>query len=317
MQNTVLKHKINLKIILLSLLGIFLIIGCITGCGMFKKNSNQQQNPEGQTDKIPKQLQNIESNIEKIFLTLGGPSLGAKEEKSDQTTDKDSSKSQESQGQGEEKQQESQGQQEQNEQKGSEGQKPEQGEEPGTSKKQAGEQDPWQQITQQIKNLHFSWNEYLPEAIKKGAKKEVIDGFSEALNKLTKITEDKGAVKSLLTANQLYSYVPDLYSLYKTKTSPEFKRLGYYARNSILTARSSDWTKASSDIEELKSTWALVKNTIDKKQQEDSAKLDLSIYELDKVVKEKNKNLTEIKGEITLTNIEALQKSMEKEGGNQ
>ncbi len=101
--------------------------------------------------------------------------------------------------------------------------------------------------------------------------------------------------------------------MYKTKSSPELKRVIFHTRNSVLHAMAKDWDKATADIEDLKALWSIVKNTISKEQQEDATKLDLSIYELEKVVKEKDSDLVEIKGKITMTNVDTMQESMEKQ----
>lgn len=302
MNDTTNKNRTGIrKVLLLSFISLLLLWGSLSGCGLLKKISGQQPEQEEQSEKVAKQLEEIEKTLEAIFMALDGPSIGTAEEgqSSQESQVKEDSSMSKSEGQDQEKPQE-----DQNGMKGSDGQ--EQGQD---------SKDPWQQVSQEIKGLHSSWNDYLPEVTKKGAKKEVLDGFSDALNNLTEITEAKDKAKTLLAANQLYASVPELYSLYKTKTPPELKRIIYYTRNSVLTSMKDDWSKASSDMEEIKSRWSLVKNAVGKEQQENSAKLDLSIYELEKVIKEENKDLVEIKGKLTLTNIEALQKAMEKGEG--
>ena len=67
----------------------------------------------------------------------------------------------------------------------------------------------------------------------------------------------------------------------------------------------------------LSSSWTLYKNAVPKDQQEDANKLDLSIYEFEKVMKEKNQPLIDIKGRVTLSNIQSLEQALEKESGKQ
>ncbi len=300
MKNPIFSKRIIIRAVPLLFIVFLIISGCILGCGILKNNPGQQSKQATQEDKIPKQLETMELSLEKIFKAFDGPSANSEEEKSDQKTQEKAAESNQGQDPNQQKQDNSKNSGEQ-----------------GTSQKdqskdQGKQKSPWEQLTSEIKNLHFSWNEYLPEVSKKGSKKEVIEGFSNALNNLTKVAESKDKNKILLATNQLYGQVPDLYSLYKTKAPPELRRITYYTRNSILTSMAADWVKASSDLEELKTRWSLVKNTVDQEQQEDSAKLDLSIYELEKVIKEKNQDLVQIKGKITLANIQVLQKSMEK-----
>jgi len=299
MNKSMYNTKIHKKVVILLIIICFFLLG---GCGIFNKNSKQQPQQEEQSEKIPKQLEEIETSIEKIFMDLDGPAI---EKKEDSKQKQDDVKKPTGEDQGTEQGKEGEGEQQ------SQGQKDKQ--EQG-AKQEGQDSDPWQQVTQGIKTLHSSWNEYMPEATKKGARKDLIDDFGDALNDLTKIAEGKDKMKTLLAASNLHKYIPDLYALYKTKASPELKRVIYYTRNLVLNSMSEDWVKATSDMDELKSTWSLVKTTIGKEQQEDSTKLDLSIYELEKVIKEKDKNLVQIKGKITLSNIESLQKSMEKGG---
>ena len=157
--------------------------------------------------------------------------------------------------------------------------------------------------------MHYQWNGYLPSATKKDANRQLIDNFDDALNALTSTSQTKDKNKTLLAANNLYSYIPDFYILYKTESSPEIKRIRYYARNVVLNSTTSNWDQAGKDIVSLKATWAIYKNTIDPKNQDLSSKLDYSIYELEKVVTEKNQSLTDIKGRIAISNTESLEKA--------
>lgn len=288
---------------------VILALLLLPGCGLLNKNPGQQSQQQEQTEKAPKQLEEIEKNIEKVFLALGGPALESKEEKEKQ--DQGQEKQQEDQQQGEQKQEDKKSSEDQDQSK-SKDQEKDQGEQKDKQETQAPP-DPWQQVSQAIKSLHTGWNDYLPEVTKKGGSKELIDQFGTALNDLTKAADTKDKDKTLMAANAPYQRIPDLYSLYKTKASPELKRLIYYARNTVLLAKAGDWAKAGSNMEDLKSLWSLAENTIGKEQQEDAAKLDLSIYELEKVAKEKNGNLVEIKGKIALGNIGTLIEAMNKD----
>lgn len=292
----------------------FMCFITLAGCGLLNKSQPPEQSD--QSEEIPKQLAEIESTIEKIFMVLDGPVLSSDKnqkdqkeqnsqtQKQDQDQDQKQSKEQD-QNQGQKQEQEQSKGQDQNQ-----GQKPSQ--EQGQEQQNKEERDPWQQATLDVQALHVSWNEYMPEITKKGVRKEVLDGFGDALNNLTKITSDKDKMKTFLALNKLYENIPDFYSFYQTKIPSQLKQVIFFTRSSILYSTSDDWDKAFSDMDKLKSTWALLKNSMGNQQQEDSIKLELSIYELEKVIKERNKDLIQIKGKITLNNIKALQKSMEK-----
>ncbi len=302
------------KIILLVLTASLMML---SGCNRNNQNPEpqaQQMKTNEESDKVPKDLENIENSIEKIIKTLNGPSVSLKDEKKqDEDTAQESGTPNEGDGE------ESKKQDEQNSEKGKEGQEEKQGSEgqkdtgggnnQPTQKAPPTPKDPWQEISPTINNLHYQWNGYLPSATKKNASRELIDNFDNALNTLTSTILTKDKNNTLLAANNLYSYVPDFYMLYKTETSPEIKRIRYFARNAVLNATISNWDQAVKDVGNLKSTWAIYKNTIDPKNQEISTKLDYSIYELEKVVNEKNLSLTDIKGRIAMSNMGSLEKA--------
>ncbi|MCX7923384.1 MAG: hypothetical protein N3B21_15445 [Clostridia bacterium] len=323
--------------ILFKHIGVFATILALSlsGCS----GSKQQQQPqtqslqsEQQSDKVPEQLSAIEDNIENIFKTLNGPNVQTKEKKADdQGKQEDTARNKEQEeGQGGGKSQE-QGGGEQNggggeeggQEQGGEKQGGQGGEDQGGQKNQDKQQttqkpqpkDPWSDVNFNIRNLHYQWNSYMPTAVKAGANGALIDNFSNALNSLTTTALGKHRNNTLLAASYLYAFVPDLYSLYRTQSSPEIKRIRYYTRNSMLNAMTANWTQAESDINNLKSTWSLYKNTLGKDQQENSNKLDFSISELEKVVKARGQALTEIKGTVAISNIQDMEKAMKKAQG--
>jgi len=167
-----------------------------------------------------------------------------------------------------------------------------------------------------INELHYRWNSYMPMAVKKGANQKLVDDFSSALNSLTNTIISKNRTNTLMAASNIYSYIPDLYSLYKLPVSPEIKRIRYYTRNAMLNAMINDWEQADLDIDKLKSLWALYKNAIPKEQQDDASRLDFSVYELEKVIISRDPPLCDIKGRVAMSNIIALEKAMEKTGGS-
>lgn len=155
----------------------------------------------------------------------------------------------------------------------------------------------------------------MPEAIKKGASLKITENFSNSLNSLTTTIAAKDKSKTLLAANGLYGCIPDLYSLYRTKMSPEIKRMHYLLRNVILTSEANDWAQADKDMNGLKASWTVARGSLGKEQEKDQGKLDMSITELEKVVRERNQQLTAIKGKVALSNIQSVEKSLEKESG--
>lgn len=323
--------KSNASCLLITKILVFFVISAtlLSGCGQGKKEESEPQRAstqqQQQSEKIPDQLKSIEENVEKIFKALGGPSVELKEEQDkekgkEQQSEEQSQGGQEAQGN---EQQENEGQegsqkegQEGQEGQGGQGGQSEQGQKDQQKQQKQQPQDPWQKIVPIANDLHYKWNAYMPEAVKKGADKKLIDSFGTALNSLTNTIIAKNKTNTLMAASFLYAYIPDFYSLYKTNTSPEVKRIRHYIRNSMLNAMTANWTQSDADINNLKSSWTLFKNVIEKDQQDFSNKLDFSIYELDKAIKERNQPIIDIKGRIAISNIEELEKAMEKASEN-
>ncbi|WP_193438382.1 hypothetical protein [Clostridium thermosuccinogenes] len=312
-------------------LSVVLLSACGSSGGDTATPERQSTSQQQQSEKIPDQLKSIEENIEKIIKELDGPAVGIKEQKEEGIKEDEGQemgqKNQEQQGGQEGKEQGGQKEKEQGEQKDKEqssGQGGSQGEGQGTQQEETmkeeqkqpqAQKDPWQKITPIINDLHYKWNSYMPSAAKKGASNKLIDSFGTSLNSLTNTIIAKNKTNTLMAASMLYANIPDFYSLYRTKTSPEIKRVRYYARNAMLNSMTANWIQANNDMDNLKSSWSLFKNTISKEQQDLASKLDFSIVELEKAIKEKNQPIIDIKGRITLSNVDEMEKAMDEEDG--
>ena len=317
------------------------------------RKSSPQQNMQLQSAKEktseeqePKKLKTIETGIESLFETLGGPSAktetggkggggqsqgqgsqqGSQQQSSQQGSQQQSAQQgsqQQGTQQGTQQQGTQQGTQQQGTQQGSQQQGTQQGARKKTgsssssgkkqsSQKPANPPEKWAEVDKLINALHNQWNEFMPEVAKKGADMKFIDSFDTALNNLTTTAATKDKEKVMTSANELYKNVPDLYSIYRTKMSPEAKRLIYYTRNIILESARDNWTQVKKDTDSIEKSWSLFRNTLDKEQQQIADKLNFSIYDLKKVTGDKNKQLSGLKGKIVLNNIKELEQSFEK-----
>jgi hypothetical protein len=271
---------------LISIIVFTLLLG-LGGCGIINRDMKQNQQQQ-QTEDIPKSLERIEKDLEQVFLALAGPSVELEQKGQGQANNGQQSQQQSSSSDGKQNQQQN-----------------------SDSKQAAGQtEDSKTQISETLRALHLGWNDYMPEIVAKGASRELLDGFSTALNELSTAISTTDRSTILIAANKLYKYVPDFYALYEAKLA-ELKRINYYTRNIIIYAASDDWTNTALNLSELKDAWTLAKNS-SAKQQEDTTRLDLSIYELEKVIQSKDKDLVKTKGELTLNNIQTLLKSLEK-----
>jgi len=288
----------------------------LCGCNKSKKLDTQKlssQSTDG-TQKVPEQLKTIEEGIEKIFKALDGPiGLNLEDKSQKDTSQKSSSK----QGQDKSSGQGSEGEEKSDSKQQSQSSSPKPGGSEGGSKQQPQQspqpqaKDPWQEVTKSIQELHTSWDEYAPLSIKAGASKELTDQFGNALNDLTMTALKKDGLSTMLSANQLYGYIPDFSYLYKTQVSPEIKKVKFYARDCVLSAMKLNWNQTDQDIKNLKTSFNVFKRTLDEKNKDKGTKIENSIYELEKVEKERNKEITDIKGRLVLKGAMTLEKEMD------
>ena len=325
----------------LLLIVVLIPILLLSGCGEKEPSEEKEaEKPGGEKkgEEVPEQLKDIENSIEKIIMSLKGPTVAEQEDEIESDDIKGQMQEDENkridhggkqeQNEGQNQQENGQGGQN-SEQKGQNGnqeegedkdkkQNEQQQDEQKTSEYEKNmEKDIWKEIDKMINEMHYKWNSYLPMAVNASADRKLIDNFSTALNSLTDTIIGKNKTNTLLACSYLYAYVPDFFSLYKSKISPEVKRVRHYVRNASLNAITGNWDQSKSDMENLKASWALFKNSIDENSKESANKLDLSIYELDRVIAAKNQSLSDIKGRITLSNVKELEKSMEEEPGQE
>jgi len=286
--------------------------GCSGGSSQQQGTQLKAAQEKMAEEKESEKLRKLEEKIESIFEALGGPALkteAGENQTGHQQDKKEQEKSKQEDSQNLDKQQEG-GQQKSGQQ---EGKKPDDQED---NNKQDGKKDDmkkdddtWQKIDKTINSLHYQWNDLMPEISKKGADMKLVDAFANSLNSLTTEAESRDKARVMSSANKLYSHIPDLFSLYRLKMSPELKRMIYYTRNIVLESEKENWDQVGKDKEALEKSWSLLRNTLEGDQKKIGDKLDFSIYELKKVVSEKNRQLAVIKGRIALNNIKELSDS--------
>ncbi len=285
--------------------------GCSGGSSRQQGTQLQAAQKKMEEEKESEKLRKLEEKIESIFETLGSPALKAEageNQAGHQQDEKEQEKSKQEDSQNQDKQEG--GQQKSGQQ---EGQKP--GDQESKNKqdgKMGGgnkDDDTWQKVDKTINSLHYQWNDLMPEITKKGADMKLVDAFANSLNSLTTEAESRDKARVMSSANRLYSHIPDLLSLYRLKMSPELKRMIYYTRNIVLESEKENWEQVVKDKESLEKSWSLLRNTLEDNQKKIGDKLDFSIYELKKVVSEKNMQLAVIKGRIVLNNIKELSDS--------
>ncbi len=298
---------------------LLMVVACGSKSGEQSGAQQQSSQDTKQYEEIPDEIIEIEANVEKVFELLEGPTVKTSDKKEEsgqqegqQGTQQDTQQ-QGTQQQGTQQGTQQQGAQQDSKQQSTQQSDQQQGNKQGAQQQTSTQDQTWKDLNSTVNNLHYQWNSFMPVIVKKGADMKILDSFGNSLNNLTKFVVAKDKTKTMTSANELYSHLADIFNLYNTKMSPEIKKLRYFIRNIILDSSVADWDSVQKDIAGVKSSWSILKNTLEEKQQQTSSKLDLSIYELEKVVAEKNNVLTDIKGRVALKNIEELEKSFKEE----
>lgn len=263
----------------------------ITSCRTYDDNKSQIG---GQTvEKSPQSILSIEEDIEKIIVSLNGPTTPEAQKKFEVTLINNTSDKTQQQGQ-----QNQQGNQQQNNQQ--------------SDNQFQNQKNPWTEVNKALVDIHQKWNNYAPMAVQIGASTQLVEGFSRAINGITKQSLTKDVNKVILAANAAYYFIDDFIALHDLNTPNGLKKMIYYARNSILNGNLGNWQESSSNINSLKSIWSTMQAHIDKDKRKTASKISFSINELDNVVADKSQALTDIKGRIVVSNISELEKQYEK-----
>lgn len=264
--------------------------------------SDQQQQPKQQAgeenQKKPDKLKEIEGNVEAMIGMLSGvPNEPAKNQQ--QGGQQDGQQDGQQQGGGQQGSQQQGG-----------------GQQQGTQPEQKALLEPkpdvnWEQALKDVEKIHTQWNDYVSQAAKDGVPKNNIDGFSNTLNDLTNQIGSKNRTGALLAANNLNLHLSNFWTIYDSKVPPDLKRLKHYLRNTIYYSDLLEWNKVEESMNIAKNLFQTIRATASKEKQDPINKIDFSIQELEKVVKQKNPPLIKLKGKLALDNLMEMEKDME------
>lgn len=310
-----------INLLFLVLILITLLASCSDREG--KEQSGGKQLSEEQQKRSDK-LKEIEKNVESLISMLSGipeeelERLQEKQEMITQTSQgqqgEQQGKQQEGQQSGEQEQDTQQG--DQQKQKGKE-QNKQQGGQQTLQEQQRGVLQPkppvnWQEALSIVEKLHTLLNEFVTDASKAGITSNDIEGFSKVLNTLTNQIKSKNRVEATLIGNDLYFYISNFWTSYNPGVLPDLKRLKHYLQSVIFYSETLDWIKTNYFMDKsINQLQSLARASIDKEKQDSLNRLDFSIQELNKVVKQKNPLLIKIKGKLAVDNIRKLEREIE------
>lgn len=289
------KNILFIKIFILA----YIIILALSGCSGKKVDStNQQKNP-------PQDLIKIEEGIDEIISLLDKEGQIQKTPESSSNQNQSPKESKDSNSDSGSKEDSKSGSSKEDSKASS-----------SESNTQAPvEKSVWDDVDKTIKEIHKSWNEYHPIAIKDGSKNDIVDGFDTDLNILSNSVANKNLMSTLDNGNNLYKYIPEFFKNYSSD-QVNIKRLKYYSRDVMYKSRFDKWDLAFVSIDKCNETFENINTQLKEQFKELVSTLEYSIKDLEKVTTEKQKSLTQIKGNLVLENIKNLDKQIKSEKEN-
>jgi hypothetical protein len=250
------------------------------------ENTNEESKKT--LSRSPKELSDLEENIDEIIKSLGGPmpypdfnnefknqnEKNNPEKEGEMETDKENEKEETKQNQSE---------------------------------------DGWNKILLQVNDLHIRWNGYIPKAIEAQAESKFIQDFRDNLNDLSEmviINDHKG---SLMVSNALYAKLSDFFDLYENEKLTETKKIRFLLRNIIIKAQFNEWNDLNEDLANLDTTWSLLRTKLDdekhKEKKDVKNSLSYTLDEFREIIPRQNITLTKMKGSVILSDLEQIETS--------
>ena len=332
------KFEMNRKV-LISLLLVFCLLFNI-GCAPKEKEKEKKDN---ENEIIPHDLKDIDQTLLLLIDMLGGPKAQKKEDikvelnkvaseeqdKSQDSAKKDESEEKEKEKENSDSESKSDGKEEDSSNKSNESDG-EQKKSESPSKAPSDESmkgssllfsnnkgflafskpETIMKLQGNTEVLHYLWNSFRNQCLKKNAPSEVVSNFSSTLNEFTIAINNKNETQALILASKLYESMPIFYSLYKKDATPNLKKMYSNMISSCVYSMQSNFETANSYAETIKTTWGDCKNMV-----EDGSSKDLvesSVIGVSEAAPQMNTPLLLVKAKILLGNINELEDKLSK-----
>lgn len=302
-----------------SLIIIYILIIFLIGCGG-STGESELKHP----DKSPESLNDLSSGIDDIGKSLDEieriamdlPSMEEDEEadkmpdtqqQEEETSEEGSSEeSKASQGQG------GQGSQDSQDSKASQGsQNGQEAKEPDKSEEEIKNEKidkVWQEIEKKLEEIHGFWNDYEIEGQKKGASREQLDSFENAINQLTNYVSKKTVMESYGGISQVYLSLRPIFDLYLDDIMAELTNLKYDTYRAYILGIGDGEDTNFQIFENNEDLYTRLRHKLDDESMNKLVdKLENSITSLKKGLKEDSRRLNMIKKNIVLDNIDELE----------
>lgn len=171
----------------------------------------------------------------------------------------------------------------------------------------------WKMVKVLADGMYFTWNNLQPQLLEKGVSEIQCEGFSNALEKLSRAILDKKIGDAQSSAAELYDRLSEFFSYYKTEKPPELQRVSSIVTGIHFSVRQNNWDQAQVLSNQLQQEFSKVKASIEKKQSDVVKMLEISLDDLRSAVQKQDAALVLIRTNLVTSNIQELDKSLSQE----
>ncbi len=171
----------------------------------------------------------------------------------------------------------------------------------------------WNDINDKIAGIHEKWNNIEPLIAKTIASQTSIKGFEDTLNEMTNSASEFKQIETLIVANILTSYIPDLVAGFKNKFPSSIYNMKFHDRQIVLDSVNGNHDKAKEHLDKIIFYGNSLNSTlIEEKKTELKDKLSSSITDLQNALDIKDNTIIKIKASILMKNLNTIKEELSK-----
>jgi hypothetical protein len=165
----------------------------------------------------------------------------------------------------------------------------------------------WTEVNTQIAALKTNANEVSPQLSSSQMPNNKISGMTDTITKLEQDIKLKNSYTAKMEANQITSYICDIYDSFAVKTPVEVNRLNYYSRAINLDIENSDWTSSKLIYDNSKTAWGKLKTMLTNTYKTDIDKTESILLALGTAIDAKNATSTKSQTSLMFVQITKMQ----------
>ncbi len=168
----------------------------------------------------------------------------------------------------------------------------------------------WNEINENINQLHLKWND-LESKLKKGkVSTDTIDSFDKTLNNLTVASNNNKSLETLTNANGLTLFISQFIKDLGDTNLALIYSIKYYTRQIILDVAKQKYNNADKNLDAIKSQEEILSSKVEKENKELVDKLKISLNNLENAISLKDINVIKLKASIIIKNTNTIKEKL-------